>query len=197
MSKRSIGTLYVLSIVIILIATFITFSILPDYVHWSRQLASNNAQLIQDQSASDPLSDNSQAVDDDTRNVSFDQSRVNRDETELTFSILFLALGWILGMIVWIGTLINLSRVQAWPWFALTLFFGGMMILIYLIGGPESLKAGQNPPTRLVYTPPDPYAGVSPQQPASLSALEILRQRYARGEIDTTTYEQMRHLLKE
>ncbi len=32
--------------------------------------------------------------------------------------------------------------------------------------------------------------------PASSSALEILRQRYARGEIDTATFEQMRERLQ-
>jgi putative membrane protein len=44
------------------------------------------------------------------------------------------------------------------------------------------------------YTMP-PYAGGSPPSPPS--ALEILRQRYARGEIDAETYETMRaHLEK-
>ncbi len=42
-------------------------------------------------------------------------------------------------------------------------------------------------------TPVPPYTGVAPTGP---SAIEILNQRYARGEIDTMTYEQMRARLE-
>lgn len=41
--------------------------------------------------------------------------------------------------------------------------------------------------------PVPPYTSVAPTAP---SAVEILRQRYARGEIDTATYEQMRTRLE-
>ena len=41
-----------------------------------------------------------------------------------------------------------------------------------------------------------PFPSYRSSEPPSPSALEILRQRYARGEIDTETYEQMRARLE-
>lgn len=43
--------------------------------------------------------------------------------------------GWVVGLIAWIGALINFGKAQAWTFFVLTFFFGGIMILIYLFGG--------------------------------------------------------------
>lgn len=76
---------------------------------------------------------------------------------------------------------------------------------LYLLSGPEPLKPGEYPPMRPAYPQPNPVPPMGPplaalqaypQQPP-VSPLHILQQRYARGEIDTATYEQMRDRLKE
>lgn len=41
-----------------------------------------------------------------------------------------------------------------------------------------------------------PHPGVPPVSPVQPSAMEILRQRYARGEIDAATFDQMRERLE-
>jgi len=53
------------------------------------------------------------------------------------------------------------------------------------------------PPPPFGYRPAAPFPAQPPFQPPfpQPSATEILRQRYARGEIDTATYEQMRERL--
>jgi putative membrane protein len=45
------------------------------------------------------------------------------------------------------------------------------------------------------WMPASQYASHSDTQPTELSALDILHQRYARGEIDTLTYDEMRERL--
>ncbi len=41
-----------------------------------------------------------------------------------------------------------------------------------------------------------PHPGAAPVPPAQPTAMEILRQRYARGEIDAATFDQMRERLE-
>jgi hypothetical protein len=119
--------------------------------------------------------------------------------------IIILVLGGIPGLIAWIGALVNLSRAQLWAWFVLMFFFGGIMLLIYLLSDPQPLKAGQTPPAQqLAASPPLPYPpGIPSPPPAQAyqlpqpgSPLDILQQRYARGEIDTATYDEMRARLE-
>ena len=71
-----------------------------------------------------------------------------------------------------------------WGWFMM--MFGGILWIAVLVILAWALIRwlGRKTPT----------SGLS--TPASPSALEILQQRYARGEIDTATFEQMRERLQ-
>ena len=71
-----------------------------------------------------------------------------------------------------------------WGWFMM--MFGGLLWIAVLVVLAWAVIRWLNrkPPT------------VGPFAPASPYALEILRQRYARGEIDTVTFEQMRERLQ-
>lgn len=109
----------------------------------------------------------------------------------------------ILYVIVWIGTLIRQGKQQEWVWFVCTLLFGNFITFIYLLAVPDrpflqtsgvgasdaSLPQAGYPasgfPPSIVQVPPTPP-----------SALDVLGQRFARGEIDAETYQHMRAMLE-
>ena len=72
--------------------------------------------------------------------------------------------------------------------------FFWIILLVLLAVGLVRLFGSRNRRMFPYYNPGVPHnPGVPPVQP---SALEILNQRYARGEIDAATYEQMRERLQ-
>ncbi len=71
-----------------------------------------------------------------------------------------------------------------WGWFIM--MFGGVLLIAVLVVLVWALIRW--------FERKAPAPGSS--TPANASALEILRQRYARGEIDIATYEQMRERLQ-
>lgn len=116
-------------------------------------------------------------------------------------------LGSLCGTVAWIMTLVQYARAQSWGAFTLTLFFSGIMILVYLIAGaqpgqPASYVAqppGAYVPIESAYPPMQPVppgayvpaANAYPSMPPQPDAVSLLQQRYARGEIDAEMYRQM------
>ncbi len=78
------------------------------------------------------------------------------------------------------------------PLFFLAKFFW-LVILALLIWGLVRLFTARSRPMSFYGQSPYNRPGAPPAQP---SAMEILRQRYARGEIDAATFEQMRERLE-
>lgn len=81
-------------------------------------------------------------------------------------------------------------------WFLLPLLLLGkffwIVILALLIGALVRRFSWRNRPMSFYGHAPFYHPGVPPVQP---SAMETLRQRYARGEIDAVTFDQMRERL--
>jgi uncharacterized membrane protein len=67
----------------------------------------------------------------------------------------------------------------------------GLLLFLALLAAAIWALARWSQRNRTSAMPPTPH--VPPNQP---SALEVLRQRYARGEIDATTFENMRERLQ-
>lgn len=148
MSKRAIGTLYVIAIILIIIALNVFDYMVYGYGQMDRASG-----------------------------------------VEIFLGICSAIIGGILFMIVWISTLVNLSRGQQWAMFVLTFFFGGIMVFLYLVSGPPVPREGQIPQTM---APPLPGPYLYQPQP---SALDVLHMRLARGEIDEQTYQRLRAML--
>ena len=74
--------------------------------------------------------------------------------------------------------------------FWLALIIAGSIFLVRYVRSRSQMRA----PFAFYQAPYQPQGTPRPEQ--QLSAMEILRQRYARGEIDTATYEQMRERLQ-
>ena len=71
--------------------------------------------------------------------------------------------------------------------------FFWILLLALLIGALVRGLSGRN--RRMAFYGRTPFYNPG-TQPAQASALEILRQRYARGEIDAVTFDQMRERLE-
>ena len=57
--------------------------------------------------------------------------------------VIILSLSAIPYLIAWIGALINLARLQEWVWFVLMLIFQWITLLVYLFAGPTTPRFPQ------------------------------------------------------
>jgi uncharacterized membrane protein len=71
--------------------------------------------------------------------------------------------------------------------------FFWILLLVLLIGALVRRVSSRNGPMAFYRHAPFYHPGMPPAQ---ASAIEVLRQRYARGEIDAVTFEQMRERLE-
>lgn len=96
---------------------------------------------------------------------------------------IILAVASIGSIFVWVSALINLAKAQQWSWFILMIFFGGIMLLIYLLVDLQSPGTSRYPqyagqPQGPAY-PPSPYA--APAAPMQTITPQMRRQFFRYG----------------
>jgi uncharacterized membrane protein len=165
MSKKAILIYYAISVLVGIVSTIGYVQSLSDYNRFSPQLETAENERANSQGNYDLLS----------QDIAYDQRKVTETSTAMSEWLVFLIAAGLFGMFAWIGALINLSKAQEWGWFIPMCFLGAILLLVYLIAGPQPLEAGQQPAKAL----------------SARSALDLLQQRYAAGEIDTATFHHM------
>ncbi len=140
MSKRTIGILYIVSIIMGLVGTgLILGGVFINYT--ANNVYSTNGQVT------------------GIGNVPL-----------FATGVVIVSLAGILYLIAWIGALVNLARLQQWVWFILMFFFHGIALLIYVIAGPTTPPgvpqyAQQYMPPQYYPQPPPGYPPGYPQPP--------------------------------
>jgi uncharacterized membrane protein len=89
-------------------------------------------------------------------------------------------------LLAWIATLVNLARAREMTWLVLVFLLGALGILAYLLAGPSPAQRQSAVAAASSHT----------SSPVVTSALGILQERYARGEIDAPTFAEMRERLR-
>src|ERR1700730_6801009 len=51
---------------------------------------------------------------------------------------LLLSIGFLLGVVAWIGALVRTARLHYWGWFIFLLLLSGLAMLVYIFAGPET-----------------------------------------------------------
>lgn len=191
MSKPMIGLMYILECLVIVIGALLIPTPLGEYNKASTTLTYNETYCTPSGGPSsgsgfcDNFRGDVNAYNDDLQHY---KDIMNANLRYILIVALITSLiGGIFGLIGWIGMQINLAKARLWAWFALNFLFGSLSWIIYLIIGPD-------PDQQVPVSRPAPAAqpAAPSSSPQALSALDILKQRYARGEVDTTTYHQMR-----
>jgi hypothetical protein len=51
---------------------------------------------------------------------------------------IFISIGFLLGVVAWIGALVRTARLQYWGWFIFLLLLSGLAMLVYIFAGSET-----------------------------------------------------------